>query len=115
MIDSLDTALSFGVRARTGDVSFDHFRADVLSADGSNARAGAAFLAFVNARIELTTALNEFSRSMGQPDFYPFVLSTVAVRKLHFVHRVVTEWRRRRQPFAHRSSASGTSVADVAH
>jgi hypothetical protein len=27
---------------------------------------------------------------MGQPFFYPFVLSAPAVKKLHFVHRVVT-------------------------
>jgi hypothetical protein len=32
---------------------------------------GAAFLSFVNAWIELAGMLNELSRSMGQPDFYP--------------------------------------------
>jgi hypothetical protein len=26
---------------------------------------------------------------MGEPDFYPFILSVAAVRKLHFVHKVV--------------------------
>jgi len=26
---------------------------------------------------------------MGEPDFYPFVLSIPAVRKLHFIHKVV--------------------------
>jgi hypothetical protein len=35
--------------------------------------------------------LNELSRSMGQPDFYPFVLSAGAVSKLHFVHMVVEQ------------------------
>jgi hypothetical protein len=29
------------------------------------------------------------SRSMGQPDFYPFVLQPDVIRKLHFIHRVV--------------------------
>jgi hypothetical protein len=30
------------------------------------------FLSFLNDWIELTAVLNELSRSMGQPDFYPF-------------------------------------------
>ena len=34
--------------------------------------------------------LNEMSRSMGQPDFYPFVLPRDVVAKLHFIHLVVT-------------------------
>jgi len=34
--------------------------------------------------------LNEMSRSMGLADFYPFVLSKEAVRKLHFIHMVIT-------------------------
>ncbi|MBC7598646.1 MAG: putative zinc-binding metallopeptidase, partial [Polaromonas sp.] len=38
----------------------------------------------------LTTLLNEMSRSMGQPDFYPFVLPREVVAKLHFIHLVVT-------------------------
>ena len=43
----------------------------------------------VNGWIELTGVLNELSRSMGVADFYPFVLSVPAVRKLHLVHRVI--------------------------
>jgi len=37
----------------------------------------------------LTQALNELTRSMGQPDFYPFVLPREAVAKLQFIHTVV--------------------------
>jgi len=33
--------------------------------------------------------LNELARSLGQHDFYPFVLSRPAVAKRHFVHLVV--------------------------
>ncbi len=45
----------------------------------------------------------EISRSMGVADFYPFVLSRPAVRKLHLVHRVIAHQtprggRRRRPP-----------------
>lgn len=32
------------------------------------------FLDFLNAWTQLTTLLNEMSRAMGQPDFYPLVL-----------------------------------------
>ena len=39
--------------------------------------------------MELTGVLNELSRSMGLADFYPFVLSRLALRKLHLVHRIV--------------------------
>jgi hypothetical protein len=43
--------------------------------------------------VRLTNVLNELSRSMGQPDFYPFVLPRTAVGKLQFIHCVVTELR----------------------
>jgi hypothetical protein len=36
---------------------------------------------------------NELARSMGQPDFYPFVLSKPAVAKLQFVQMVVFQSR----------------------
>jgi hypothetical protein len=39
--------------------------------------------------MELSGVLDELSQSMGVADFYPFVLSVDAVRKLYFVHRVV--------------------------
>ncbi|MDP3832771.1 MAG: putative zinc-binding metallopeptidase, partial [Hydrogenophaga sp.] len=41
----------------------------------------------------LTSMLNELSRSMGQPDYYPFVLPRAAVGKLQFIHGVVTAQR----------------------
>ena len=37
--------------------------------------------------------LNELARSMGQPDFYPFVMSRPVVAKLQFVHLVVQDAR----------------------
>jgi len=72
MIDALDTALSFGVSARAIEATFDHFEADALAQTVvPNPRDTSAFLGFVNAWVELATVLNEPSRSMGQPDFYP--------------------------------------------
>ena len=83
LLDTLDTALSFGLEADDVEVDVMPYGRDALTSDDPE------FLALVNAWLELTALLNELSRSMGQPDFYPFVLSAAAVRKLHFVHRVV--------------------------
>ena len=47
----------------------------------------------VNGWIEMTMVLNELARSMGQPDFYPFVMSRPVVSKLQFVHLVVRDAR----------------------
>lgn len=84
MVDTLDTALSFGLGIETAGAGVAPFTAHALADSGD-----AAFLSFVNAWMELTGVLNELSRSMGQPDFYPFMLPEPAVAKLHFVHRVV--------------------------
>jgi len=50
-------------------------------------------LSLVNSWLELTTVLNELARSMGHPDFYPFVMSRLVLRKLHFIHLVVKDAR----------------------
>lgn len=84
MVDALDTGLSFGLDADDVEVDVEPFDEAVLT------RPDAEFLRLVNAWVELTALLNELSRSMGEPDFYPFVLSQAVVRKLHLVHRVVT-------------------------
>lgn len=87
MMDTLDTALNFGMRAGEGILEFEPFTRQALN--DVNDPEGGLFLDFVNAWIELAAMLNELSRSMGQPDIYPFVLSATVVAKLHFVHRVV--------------------------
>ena len=51
------------------------------------------FLDLLNAWVRLTVVLNEFARSMGAPDFYPFVVSRPVVAKLQFIHMVVTDAR----------------------
>jgi len=88
IVDALDTARSYGLVAHHDEVQYDLFTTAALGLDQPTAD-DLAFLALVNAWIELTGALNEVARSTGGPDFYPFVLSAAAVRKLHLVHRVV--------------------------
>jgi hypothetical protein len=41
--------------------------------------------------IVVTGVMNEMSRAMGQPDFYPFVLPRSAVAKLHFIHCAISK------------------------
>lgn len=84
--DTLDTARSFGLDGERVELRYERFGPDTLGDDDPQ---GAEFLQLINGWMELTGVLNELSRSMGVPDFYPFVLSVAAVRKLHLVHRVV--------------------------
>ncbi|WP_457444532.1 zinc-binding metallopeptidase family protein [Roseateles sp. P5_E4] len=81
LVDTLDTARSFGLDGERVELNYERFDANLV--------ADAGFLQLINSWMELTGVLNELSRSMGVADFYPFVLSAQAVRKLHLVHRVV--------------------------
>jgi hypothetical protein len=89
MMDAVDTALGFGMSARDMDFDYRPFPLETLY--DPHHPGGPAFLSFVNAWIELAGMLNELSRSMGQPDFYPFVLSPAVITKLHFIHLVIQE------------------------
>ncbi len=81
LVDTLDTARSFGLDGERVELSYERF-VDALPMD-------AGFMQLIHSWMELTGVLNELSRSMGVADFYPFVLSVPAVRKLHLVHRIV--------------------------
>ncbi|KQQ54480.1 DNA polymerase III subunit gamma/tau [Pseudomonas sp. Leaf127] len=89
MMDAVDTALGFGMSAREMELDYQPFPLDTLY--DPQHPSGPAFLSFVNAWIELAGMLNELSRSMGQPDFYPFVLPPAVIAKLHFIHLVIQE------------------------
>jgi len=89
MMDAVDTALGFGMSAKEMELDYIPFPLETLY--DPEHRSGPAFLAFVNAWIELAGMLNELSRSMGQPDFYPFVLPPALIAKLHFIHLVIQE------------------------
>jgi len=43
----------------------------------------------VSAWVPLSLAINAIQRSMGQPDSYPFVLSSPVVAKLEYLHRLI--------------------------
>lgn len=86
MIDTLDTAHSFGLQAQQIDFEIEPFASEDLWC--ANAANGEAFLEFLHSWIRITAVMTELSRSMGQPDFYPFALPRPAIAKLHFVHSV---------------------------
>lgn len=91
---TLETATEFGLQTEGLPLHVDPFGSEVLfekTADGN----ADAFLTQVNAWVALTAVLNEVSRSMGQPDIYPFVLNGPSVTKLHFVHCVIVQQRGR--------------------
>ena len=88
MRDTVDTAMSFGLSADSAQLEFTPFTLDALYQPAHFEAQG--FLDFLNQWTQLTTLLNEMSRAMGQPDFYPFVLPREVVAKLHFIHLVVT-------------------------
>ncbi|WP_295541736.1 putative zinc-binding metallopeptidase [uncultured Thiohalocapsa sp.] len=89
IVDTLETSEHFGVRieqrlpdgtVQRSDPDFDPYTIDD-------------FQPIIDAWMPLTFALNSLSRSMGQPDLYPFVLSAPVIEKLAYVHRVVRESR----------------------
>ncbi len=49
--------------------------------------------AMIESWLSLTYVLNNFSRGLGLPDSYPFVLSAPAIRKLRFIHNTIDGYR----------------------
>ena len=91
MRDTIDTAVSLGLvhdNLDNAQLEFTPFTMDTLYQQAHPE--AQQFLDFLNDWTRLTTLLNEMSRSMGQPDFYPFVLPREVVAKLHFIHLLVT-------------------------
>jgi hypothetical protein len=93
MSDTLATAMSFGLDPRQLDLEIEPFTTESLyQPDDPNAKR---FLGFLNSWIALSAVMNEMSRGMGSPDFYPFALPRLAVSKLHFMTVVIRVERER--------------------
>jgi hypothetical protein len=91
IVDSLTTAMGFGLDANDVEGGVEFLGKDALYAPDD--RHASRFLELLNGWREISVVLNEMARSMGQPDFYPFVLSKPAVAKLQFVQIVVSDAR----------------------
>ena len=91
VVDSLCTAIGFGINAAHIHCDTEPFTRDALyMPDDPDADR---LLSLLNGWIEIVTVLNEMARSMGQPDFYPFVMCRPVVAKLHFIHMVIASAR----------------------
>ena len=91
--DTVDTAASFGIALDEAATESDPLDGNYLWRRELPGAAG--FLEMLNAWVQLTQVMNELSRSMGQPDAYPFVLPFRAVAKLQFIHEIVIAQRSR--------------------
>src|SRR5262249_57486424 len=86
MVDTLETAVAFGLRVRpkvsmaaglAAEINFDPYRATMER--------------IIDAWLPLTFAANSINRSMGLPDLYPFVLPPPVIVKLSFIHERIHE------------------------
>ena len=80
IVDTLETATSFGLLR--GDTRFEAIGDPYRCSDGQK---------LADAWVPLTLAVNAIHRSMGQRDFYPFVLTSAIVKKLDFVFTLLLQ------------------------
>jgi len=85
MMDTLETAWSFGIRINAVEVEEEAGIRANLAQDPYEIRS---FDRIIKSWLPLCFAVNSLNRSMGHGDFYPFVLSAPVVEKLRFIHGV---------------------------
>jgi hypothetical protein len=85
IVDTLEMAGAFGMSTRPALTKGDELDAEI---DFDPYRA-AGIAQLVDSWMPLSVALNSLNRAIGQPDLYPFVLSSPAIDKLGFVHGLV--------------------------
>jgi hypothetical protein len=91
LVDSLDTAMGFGMAGGNIELEIEPFSlSDLYAPEDPDAER---FLAMVNGWLELITALNELARSMGHRAYYPFVMPRAVLRKLQFIQLVIRDGR----------------------
>jgi len=91
VVDSLGTALGFGLDVADLETKISPFTsADLFAPDHPSA---ARFLSLLNSWVEMIMVVNELARSLGYPDFYPFVMSKKVVAKLQLVSMVTIDAR----------------------
>lgn len=85
MVDALETAHALGLAISPRGATPERFDLEVGFAPYRQRD----FEALANAWLPLTVAINEINRSLGQQDFYPFVLSEDVLAKLRFAHDLI--------------------------
>jgi hypothetical protein len=94
MIDALETADSIGVSLQPPRANEPALSLPARAALDDAAQ----FSAMIRAWLSLTYALNNFTRGLGLPDSYPFVLSNRVVEKLRFVYQTIKQGARALNP-----------------
>jgi len=86
LMDTLETAFSFGLEIHPENIVDNKgIRAEIKRDPYETADFNRIFSWW----LPLTFAVNSLNRSMGHPDFYPFVISEAVSRKLRFIHELV--------------------------
>jgi hypothetical protein len=92
VMDTIETAFSFGMRIKPEAES----KVKMLTAEYSKDPFEVAnFQKIIELWFPITVAVNSLNRSMGQPDFYPFVTMPAVIEKLKFIHEAVYPSRRK--------------------
>ena len=89
LMDTLETAWSFGIaidprKAADGQEMKAKINKDPYTIDD--------FEEIASLWIPLTFAVNSLNRSMGHPDFYPFVVAPEVMSKLGFIHNQIRSY-----------------------
>ncbi|MFI5156967.1 MAG: putative zinc-binding metallopeptidase, partial [Chitinophagales bacterium] len=85
MMDALETGNSFGIRVRSADkLSDSGYDTEIIRDPYGISEFGP----IIDMWLPLSFAVNSLNRSMGHPDFYPFVISSGVEHKLAFIHRI---------------------------
>jgi hypothetical protein len=79
LMDTLETAWSFGIAIQHPELGKTISNDPYAIAD---------FNTIIKSWFPLTFAVNNLNRSMGQTDFYPFIISAPVIEKLKFIHDV---------------------------
>jgi hypothetical protein len=83
MMDTLETAWAFGISIEPAELG------DEAAIRASNIREPydrTDFDRLIKRWLPLCFAVNSLNRSMGHPDFYPFILPPPVIEKLRFIH-----------------------------
>lgn len=88
IMDSLETAWSFGLQLRPVRGNLSNLTADMLDDPYTIDD----FQRIMSGWLPLSIAVNNLNRGMGHKDFYAFYISPKAIEKLSFVHRLCQVW-----------------------
>ena len=86
MVDLMETAASYRTQVTIPGEQTPHPIYDPFTPQGRD------FDRMLRAWVPLTLVLNSLNRSLGQDHAYPFALSSGAVRKLRFVHDLLSQY-----------------------